>query len=92
VGKLIAGSKSRTVSFRTSEEEFEFLRKISVSKGARSVSEFTRSVACRTNPGAGDSADPAKLESLLARLDERIQQLTRILEDLEMHNGNHKQE
>jgi hypothetical protein len=38
--------RSRIVSFRLSDEEYNSLKSVSAQRGARSVSEFTRSVAC----------------------------------------------
>jgi uncharacterized protein (DUF1778 family) len=38
--------RSRIVCFRLSQEEYDSLRNASELRGARSVSEFTRSVAC----------------------------------------------
>jgi len=37
--------RSRIVSFRLSDEEYKSLKSVSAQRGARSVSEFTRSVA-----------------------------------------------
>jgi hypothetical protein len=38
--------RSRIVSFRLSDEEYNSLKTVTESRGARSVSEFTRSIAC----------------------------------------------
>jgi hypothetical protein len=45
------------VSFRLSPEEYEALRSASAMHGARSVSEFTRSVACSDRDGNVDEID-----------------------------------
>ncbi len=52
------------------------MKNVSASCGARSVSEFTRSVACHMNEGNnGDSAD--KLEDSLRSLNEKMEMLDR---------------
>ena len=66
--------RSRIVSFRLSDEEYDSLKNVSATRGARSVSEFTRSVACNTN---GD--EPEKLERTLRVLNERMESLDKRL-------------
>jgi hypothetical protein len=58
--------RSRIVSFRLSDEEYDSLRTVSSTRGARSVSEFTRSVAC----GVGEDR---KIEETLRLLNEHMQ-------------------
>ena len=66
--------RSRTVSFRLSDDEYKSLKSVSATCGARSVSEFTRSVACHMNAGHdGDGVD--KLEESLRALNERMEML-----------------
>jgi chaperonin cofactor prefoldin len=60
--------RSKIVSFRLSDEEYDSLKNVSASRGARSVSEFTRSVACGKLDGNGD-----KLEETLRTLNERME-------------------
>ena len=74
--------RSRIVSFRLSDEEYDSLKNVSATRGARSVSEFTRSVACNPN-----SHGPEKLEKTIrvlnermAILDSRLQMLTEALQ------------
>jgi hypothetical protein len=45
------------VSFRLSQEEYESLKNTSAMRGARSVSEFTRAVACQNRESDGDEID-----------------------------------
>jgi len=62
--------RSRIVSFRLSQEEYESLKAISATRGARSVSEFTRSVACSNAvPSASDSE---AIEEALRRINEKV--------------------
>jgi hypothetical protein len=72
--------RSRIVSFRLSAEEYDSLRNLSASNGARSVSEFTRSVACQTIPEGATGA--AKLDNALVRLNEVVDELHRRIERL----------
>jgi len=82
--------RSRIVSFRLSDEEYDSLKNISESYGARNVSEFTRSVAFQAE---GDNdGESENLGLALARLKEAVemlnvstQKLARVFED---KNGN----
>jgi hypothetical protein len=65
--------RSRIVSFRCSPEEYDSLKSLSLSNGARSVSEFTRSVAVQS-----DSL--SNLNEVIDKLDKKVQRLTEILE------------
>jgi hypothetical protein len=96
MSKLLIDTKqrSRTISFRASQEEYDLLRKISVSKGARSISEFARSVACSEGSGNGDSPDSAERENLLtdlndtmSALDNSIRKLIEKLESMDRQKG-----
>ncbi len=62
--------RSKIVSFRLSDEEYNSLKSVSATRGARSVSEFTRSVACNTNVDGQD-----RIEETLRALNERMQNL-----------------
>ena len=69
--------RSRTVSFRLSDEEYDSLKNVTESRGARSVSEFTRSVACNM-----EAQSPEKLGDSLRMLNARMEQLVRQIETL----------
>jgi hypothetical protein len=73
--------RSRTVSFRLSDEEYRSLKSVSATCGARSVSEFTRSVACHMNASPNDDGVDKLKESLLA-LNEKMEMLDRIIQTL----------
>ena len=62
--------RSKIVSFRLSDEEYDSLKNVSLNSGARSISEFTRSVACSVNDNG-----PEKLENTLRALNERMEAL-----------------
>jgi hypothetical protein len=77
--------RSRIVSFRLSDEEYDSLKSVTASRGARSVSEFTRSVACNMSTN-GDGTEKIEdslrtLNDRMTVLDRRIQMLTEILEE-----------
>jgi hypothetical protein len=73
--------KTRIVSFRLSEEEYECLRQKSLAQGAHSVSDYARVALCRL---LGDQApSPAdEFEAKVAELDEKMQQVERELQRL----------
>jgi len=52
-------TRTRMLSFRLSEDEYERLRNLSVMERARSVSDFARSTLCSLPLGKGASSDPA---------------------------------
>ena len=81
--------RTRTVSFRLSEEEYDSLKNVSATRGARSVSEFTRSVACtnngKANNGEGTIEDALHmLSDMMESLDRKIQMLR---EEIKEKNG-----
>jgi hypothetical protein len=74
--------RSRIVCFRASQEEYDLLRRISISKGARSISEFARSVVCRESRGNGDATDSDEKSILLTDLSQTISALDRSIQKL----------
>jgi len=91
--------RSRTVSFRLSDEEYQALKSVSALRGARSVSEFTRSVACNAPPnGNGNGAEQGSggiddqlrvLYSRMDAIDRSIQSLTDELREISTHGSMH---
>jgi hypothetical protein len=66
--------RSRIVSFRLSQEEFDSLKDISATHGANSVSEYTRAAAFGAEMDAnGRGAE--RLEKMLLHLEERLESL-----------------
>jgi hypothetical protein len=74
--------RTRIVSFRTSSEEYDSLVRRSDNSGARSVSEFARSVTCRDNSEESNLADSAKLGSSLSKLHQIVADLEQKIEQL----------
>jgi hypothetical protein len=77
--------RSRIVSIRLSEEEYEAIMAGCISQGSRSISEFTRSVAFER---ATEAKDP-----MIQSLRNRIEELDRMVRHLnlkvsEIPNGN----
>ncbi len=65
--------RSRIVSFRCSQEEYDSLKTLSQSKGARSISEFTRTVTVQNDP-------QTNLSDVVERLAEKVQLIAEFLE------------
>jgi hypothetical protein len=63
--------RTRTISFRVSEREFELLRVKSEAEGARSISDLARLVLCGPATGSND-----RLDRTLGELTGEIRQLT----------------
>ena len=68
--------RSRIVSFRLSDEEYDCLKSVSATRGARSVSEYTRSVACQSDDNS------SKLDSMLRNLNDAVAALDRSIDRL----------
>jgi len=69
--------RTRMVSFRVSEDEFEQLKTISESEGTGSVSDYARLSLCSGNHGA-----PASVAAEIHKLDNELQSLRTHLERL----------
>jgi hypothetical protein len=72
--------KSRMISFRLSEEEYQYLRTVSESKGARSVSDYARDTLFRISqaarrPPVEIQAKVDKLATMLDTLNREVQSL-----------------
>jgi hypothetical protein len=74
--------RSRQVSFRLSDDEYERLCSYCISIGARSVSDMARSAICQlTDPDSPDGGD-ALIARKMRSLDLQVRQLNRKLEIL----------
>lgn len=73
--------RSRVVSFRLSEEEYEGLLEICLSHGARSISDFARLATCRYLRGDADDGRESlslvvrELKTEVTRLDSELKRL-----------------
>ncbi len=74
------------MSFRLSPEEYDSLKNVSASRGAHSVSEFTRSVAC-VNTGSGGTDMMEEILRLINdkmdTIDRQLKRLAELYEELE---------
>src|SRR5213592_2189498 len=73
--------RSRIVSFRLSQEEYDALKDTCVAQGARSISDFARSAACRLARNGNGSPDEA-LQAAVMTLQGRVEELDRELKRL----------
>jgi hypothetical protein len=72
--------RSRIVSFRLSDAEYDLLKNVSATHGARSVSEYTRSF-CQSDEDSSKMEIMLKnLNDAIAALDRSIQRLNEIVE------------
>jgi hypothetical protein len=74
--------RKRIVSFRATAEEYDSLQRSSINSGARSVSEFARSVACQEAPEEKHTPNPAKLDALLTNIHETVASMEQKLEHI----------
>lgn len=76
--------KTRMVSFRVTEEEYNRLLETCVANGARSISDFTRERMCEVmlhNPrpnGKPVEAEIEELRSKIRQLDHKVKRLARM--------------
>jgi len=73
--------RTRIVSFRLSEEEYEVLKKTCLAHGAHSVSDYARSSTCRvidTNHGSHSPRVEAEIENLSGKVNELQRELERL--------------
>lgn len=85
--------RSRIVSFRLSDEEYNSLKDISESHGARNVSEFTRSVTFQTEGVSNAEKEDlglavTKLIDAVKMLNLSTQELTKVFEDKQNNASN----
>ncbi len=82
--------RSRMISFRLSEDEYERLKQNSLAGGARSVSDYARLVLSDLMAGrlATDHRAETRIEEIDRRIDELRSELKRLSEVVEHHAGN----
>jgi hypothetical protein len=81
--------RSRMVSFRLSEEEYESLRDICMTAGARSLSDIARDAVHQLIGSGGDPKKDKDIETQVRLLNERMdaidQEVRRLAAKLEPH-------
>ena len=87
--------RSRIVSFRLSQEEYEALESTCIAAGARSISDFARSAACSLsvqNNGLPEKApDFRALQKRVEDLDREVRRLTYLVELTQTHAPKRKE-
>ncbi len=79
--------RSRIVSFRLSQEEYDSLKDISTTNGANNVSEYTRSAAFNADAEAGGNG-AGRIENMLFNIKDRLEKLESLgLKLQQMLNG-----
>ena len=80
----VMNRRSRILSLRLSQEEYDLLRDLSIAQGARSISEFTRSVACQLpkNESGNGSLELTPVEAALGALNDTMSDLNRNIQRL----------
>jgi hypothetical protein len=81
--------RSRIVSFRLSQEEYDSLKSVSATRGARSVSDFTRSVAFQDNNRGNSGMDTIEetlrlLKDKMDTIDREIRKLSKAYDEKEI--------
>jgi hypothetical protein len=82
--------RTRIVSFRLSEEEYEVLFASCVSNGARSLSDYARSATCRPLDKGKPSAADRKAERSIRQLRNRVDELDRVIQQLTIQIDPHR--
>lgn len=75
--------RTRMISFRVSEREFEMLKTLSESEGARSVSDFARDALCGSRPGSAQRDPSVAFDELRVELEQLKTYVRRMAEILE---------
>jgi hypothetical protein len=88
-------SRSRLVTFRLDPEEYAALRRVCVTAGARSMSEFAReavlgSVEAGGGPKAGLGGDLVTLTNRLRELDRQLRSMSGLLSQVLRGDENHE--
>ena len=79
--------RNRVVTFRLAEDEFEHLKNLCVSEGARSISDLARATLCNGHVVTRISQD-AGLDARVRRLDGKVEELDRAVKELVRLVGN----
>jgi hypothetical protein len=66
--------RTRIVTFRLAEEEFERIKNVCAAEGARSMSDYARTSLCNSIAARGAHADPG-LDARVGRLDRKVEEL-----------------
>ncbi len=71
--------RSRMISFRISEDEYQSVKEQSLAEGARSISDYARLVLCRGAAGqCGSGGSQAMVSEIGARINELDREVRRL--------------
>ena len=73
--------RNKMVNFRVSEDEYEYLKTLCASEGARSISDFARMAVCRSIASHASSLEEP-LDRRVERLDAKVDELGRVVKEL----------
>jgi hypothetical protein len=73
--------RNKMVNFRVSEDEYEYLKTLCASEGARSISDFARSAVCRSIASHASTLEEP-LDRRVDRLDGKVDELGRVVREL----------
>ncbi|SPF33208.1 conserved hypothetical protein [Candidatus Sulfopaludibacter sp. SbA4] len=73
--------RTRIVTFRLAEEEFERIKNLCVAEGARSMSDYARTSLCNSISARAASSDTG-LDARVGTLDRKVQELDRAVKEL----------
>lgn len=73
--------RTRIVTFRLAEEEFERIKSLCIAEGARSISDYARNSLCNSTP-ARPAASDGELHARVGRLDRKVEELDRAIKEL----------
>jgi hypothetical protein len=73
--------RTRIVNFRLSEGEYDYLKSLCLSRGARSISDYARATICQEIQAQTSDPD-ARMGATVQRLDGKVEELERELKRL----------
>ena len=77
--------RTKIVTFRVAEEEFEYLKNLSIAEGARSLSDYTRAAVCNV---ASRPPRDVELYARVRKLDGKVEEIERAVKELVQLIGN----
>ena len=73
--------RTRIVTFRLAEDEFEHIKSLCIAEGARSISDYARNSLCNSSTARAAPSDPG-LDARVGRLDRKVEELDRAIKEL----------
>ena len=73
--------RTKIITFRVAEEEFEQLKNLSAAGGARSLSDYARAAVCNPAPSRPGARD-VELDARVRKLDGKVEELDRAIKEL----------